>query len=304
MTTRHEKVERFLALHRPGEPLVLPNPWDAGTAKLFASLGFQALATTSSGYAGTLGRSDGAVTREEALAHGAAIAAATELPVSADLENGFADEPAGVAASVRAAAEAGLAGCSVEDYTGDATRPFYDAGLAAERVTAAAEVSRSGESRLVLTARAENHLRGNDELSDTIARLQSYQEAVADAVYAPGLRDLGAIEQVVREGRKNNAPIQRWSPVSGVGMSGVDAGTAPQERPTAATSRRRCPRRGGWAPVAAARCTGGGRGGTVTPRGAGAGSRLVHTTKSLAATAAHRVPTLGGFLDALNHCIK
>ena len=197
MTTRHEKVERFLALQRPGEPLLLPNPWDAGTAKLFASLGFQALATTSSGHAGTLGRSDGAVTREEALAHGAAIAAATELPVSADLENGFADEPAGVAATVRAAAEAGLAGCSVEDYTGDATRPFYDAGLAAERVTAAAEVSRSGESRLVLTARAENHLRGNDDLSDTIARLQSYQEAGADAVYAPGLRDLGAIEQVV-----------------------------------------------------------------------------------------------------------
>ena len=198
MTTRYEKVERFLALHQPGEPLVLPNPWDAGTAKLFASLGFQALATTSSGHAGTLGRSDGAVTREEALAHAAAIAAATELPVSADLENGFADEPAGVAASVRAAVAAGLAGCSVEDYTGDATRPFYDAGLAAERVTAAAEVSRSGESRLVLTARAENHLRGNDVLSDTIARLQSYQEAGADAVYAPGLSDLGAIERVVQ----------------------------------------------------------------------------------------------------------
>ena len=198
MTTRHAKVERFLALHRPGEPLLLPNPWDAGTAKLFASLGFQALATTSSGHAGTLGRSDGAVTREEALAHGAVIAAATELPVSADLESGFADEPAGVAATARAAAEAGLAGFSVEDYTGDATRPFYAAGLAAERVAAAAEVSRSAESRLVLTARAENHLRGNDVLSDTIARLQSYQEAGADAVYAPGLSDLGAIERVVQ----------------------------------------------------------------------------------------------------------
>lgn len=198
MTTRDDRVKRFLSLHRPGTPLLLPNPWDVGTAKLLASLGFEALATTSAGHAGTLGRRDGGVGREEALAHAAALAAATPLPLSADLENGFADAPDGVAGTVRAAAEAGLAGCSVEDYTGNPDAPFYDAALAAERVAAAAEVARSEGSRLVLTARAENHLRGRNDLADTIARLQSFQAAGADVVYAPGLRALADIEQVVR----------------------------------------------------------------------------------------------------------
>ncbi|MFZ0001356.1 MAG: isocitrate lyase/phosphoenolpyruvate mutase family protein, partial [Trebonia sp.] len=132
MTTQQEKAERFLELHRPGDPLLLPNPWDQGSAKLLAAMGFQALATTSSGFAATLGRLDGSVSREEALGHAAAIVAATELPVSADLENGFADDPDGVARTIGLAAETGLAGCSVEDFTGDDDRPVYDIALAAE----------------------------------------------------------------------------------------------------------------------------------------------------------------------------
>jgi len=198
MTTTPDAAERFLALHVPGEPLLLPNPWDAGTAKLLASLGFRALATTSAGHAGSLGRRDGAVSREEALAHGREIAGATPLPVSADLENGFADDPEGVAATVRTAAEAGLAGLSVEDYTGEAEKPIYEASLAAERVAAAAEAARRAGARIILTARAENHLRGVDDLDDTIARLQSFQAAGADVVYAPALRELESIRRVVQ----------------------------------------------------------------------------------------------------------
>src|SRR6201996_1364151 len=144
MTTQSEKAVRFLELHRPGNPLLLPNPWDQGSARLLASLGFAALATTSSGYAATLGRLDGSVSRDEALAHAAAVAAATELPVSADLENCFADDPAGGARTVALAVEAGLAGCSIEDSTGRADDPVYDMKLAAERVAAAAEAAHAG----------------------------------------------------------------------------------------------------------------------------------------------------------------
>src|SRR5262249_25697320 len=143
---------------------------------------FQALATTSSGFAATRGRRDGSVTRDEALAHGAAIAAATEVPVSADLENAFADDPEGVAETITGAGAAGLAGCSVEDYSGGESDRIYDLGLAAERVTAAAEVAHGGQARLVLTARAENHIRGNPDLADTITRLQAFQQAGADVV--------------------------------------------------------------------------------------------------------------------------
>ena len=191
------KARRFLELHVPGRPLLLPNPWDQGSARLLAWLGFEALATTSSGFAATLGRLDGSVTREEAIGHAAAIVTATELPVSADLENGFADDPAGVADTVRLAAEAGLAGCSVEDATGDQDRPVYDAGLAADRVRAAAEAAHRGPVRLVLTARAENYLYGRPDLADTIARLQAYQAAGADVLYAPGISDLEEIRQLV-----------------------------------------------------------------------------------------------------------
>ena len=187
----------FRDLHRPGAPLLMPNPWDAGSARVLASLGFAALATTSSGFAATLGRLDGNVTLDEALAHAAVIAAATDLPVSADFENAFADEPAEVAVNISRAAATGLAGCSIEDFTGRADDPIYAAGLAAERVAAAAEAAHAGPVRLVLTARAENYLHGRPDLGDTIARLQAYQAAGADVLYAPGLTAPGDIRAVV-----------------------------------------------------------------------------------------------------------
>jgi 2-methylisocitrate lyase-like PEP mutase family enzyme len=197
MIEHAEKARRFLALHQEDRPLLLPNPWDRGSARLLASLGFHALATTSSGFAATLGRLDGSVTRDEALIHAAAIVDATDLPVSADLENGFADEPEGVAETVRLALETGLAGCSVEDYGGRETALIYDPGLAAERVSAAAEAAHGGPVHLVLTARAENYVRGRPDLPETIKRLQAYQEAGADVLFAPGLIDLDDIRQVV-----------------------------------------------------------------------------------------------------------
>jgi 2-methylisocitrate lyase-like PEP mutase family enzyme len=190
-------AERFLSLHKADRPLLMPNPWDIGAAKLLESLGFEALATTSSGFAATLGRLDGGVTRDEALAHAAQIVEAVDVPVSADLENCFADDPAGVAETVRLALDAGLAGCSVEDYSGPESDTIYEAGLAAERVAAAAEAAHSGSRRLVLTARAENHVHGRDDLADTIARLQSYQEAGADVLFAPGVRDVDTIRELV-----------------------------------------------------------------------------------------------------------
>jgi 2-methylisocitrate lyase-like PEP mutase family enzyme len=190
-------AERFLSLHRPGSPLLMPNPWDRGSALLLQSLGFEALATTSSGFAATLGRLDGMVTREEAIAHAAELAGAVDVPVSADLENCFADDPAGVAQTVRLAVDAGLAGCSVEDYSGRDGDTIYDPGLAAERVAAAAEAAHAGPGRLVLTARAENHVHGRDDLPDTIARLQSFQEAGADVLFAPGVRELDDIRELV-----------------------------------------------------------------------------------------------------------
>jgi len=191
MTVASDKVATFRALHVPGRPLLMPNPWDAGTAKLLASLGFAALATTSSGYAATLGRLDGAISRDEALAHAASIVTAVDIPVSADLENGFADDPGTVAATVTEASVVGLAGCSIEDFSGES---IYDLSLAAERVAAAVNASRS---RLVLTARAENHIRGNPDLADTIKRLQAYQEAGADVLYAPGLNTASDIRSVI-----------------------------------------------------------------------------------------------------------
>jgi 2-methylisocitrate lyase-like PEP mutase family enzyme len=198
MPSHAERAERFLALHSGPTPLLLPNPWDAGSAALLASLGFAALATTSSGFAATVGRADGQVTRQEAIAHAATVVAATDLPVSADLENGFADDPAAVADTISMALCAGLAGCSIEDATGRADDPIYDIGLASERVQAAAERAHGGQVHLVLTARAENHLHGRPDLGDTIARLQAYESAGADVLYAPGLVDLDDISLVVR----------------------------------------------------------------------------------------------------------
>jgi 2-methylisocitrate lyase-like PEP mutase family enzyme len=226
-------AERFLALHDPASPLLLPNPWDAGSAKLLASLDFDALATTSSGFAATLGRLDGSVTRDEALEHAASIVAATDLPVSADLENGFADEPADVGETVRLALKTGLAGCSVEDYTGDDGAPIYDAGLATERIAAAAEAAHAGPGRLILTARSENYLHGRRDLADTIARLQAYQEAGADVLYAPGLKQIEDIREVVSSvdrpvnvlARPGAPPVSELA-AAGVGRVSVGGGFA------------------------------------------------------------------------------
>lgn len=184
METQAEKARRFLALHEGPTPLLMPNPWDVGSAKVLASMGFDALATTSGGFAATLGRLDGAVDRDEAVAHAAALVAAVDVPISADFENCFGHEPTEVAETVELGLGAGLAGCSVEDWDGDA---IYDVGLATERVAAAAEAAHRGPVHLVLTGRAENHIRGRDDLADTIARLQRYQEAGADVLFAPGV---------------------------------------------------------------------------------------------------------------------
>jgi 2-methylisocitrate lyase-like PEP mutase family enzyme len=192
-----DKATRFLDAHVPGVPLLMPNVWDPGSARLLTSLGFAALATTSSGFAATLGRRDGSVTRDEAMAHSASIVAATELPVSADLEDCFADTPAAVAETVTLAVDTGLAGCSIEDFTRDRDDPIYELPRAAERVAAAAEAAHAGPVHLVLTARAENHLYGRQDLDDTIARLQAFQEAGADVLYAPGLVSLDDIRAVV-----------------------------------------------------------------------------------------------------------
>src|ERR687887_986365 len=187
------KGETFHALHA-GKPFVIPNPWDAGSAKVLAKLGFKALATTSSGFAFTLGRRDGDVTLDEVIAHTAALAAATELPVSVDLENGYGPEPEEAALAVTRAAEAGAVGGSIEDY--DPSGRLYDVGHAAERVAAAAEAARALDSPFTLTGRAENHIRGNPDLDDTTARLQAYEAAGADVLYAPGLGSAEEIREV------------------------------------------------------------------------------------------------------------
>lgn len=199
LRTQTERARLFRALHeRPGI-FIMPNPWDAGTAKLFASLGFEALATTSLGLANTLGRVDGtlAVSREELIANCREIASATELPVNADLENGYADDPREAATIIRSAADAGVVGGSIEDASGNPAKPIYDFSLAVERVAAAAEVAHALPFPFTFTARAENYLHGRPDLDDTIRRLQAFAAAGADVLYAPGLRDLETIRQVV-----------------------------------------------------------------------------------------------------------
>jgi 2-methylisocitrate lyase-like PEP mutase family enzyme len=228
MSDQAAAADRFRELHRPGEPLLMPNPWDAGSARLLASLGFQALATTSSGFAATLGRVDGGVTRDEALTHGAAIVAATELPVSADLENCFADDPAGVAETAAGAVAAGLAGFSIEDWSGEA---IYDPGVAAERVRAAVEAAHAGPARLVVTARAENFIRDNPDLNDTIARLVAFQEAGADVLFAPGPTEASDIKAIVSAvERPVSVLVRRGSPsvaeLAQLGVSRISVGGA------------------------------------------------------------------------------
>ncbi|WP_368643379.1 oxaloacetate decarboxylase [Castellaniella ginsengisoli] len=192
-----QKSEAFRALHHAPRAFIIPNPWDIGTAKLLAGMGFQALATTSAGYAYTRGLSDYQVGRDQMLAHIKELAAATDLPVSADMESGYADTLDGIAETYRLTAQAGAVGASIEDATGRADDPIFDLAEAVDRVTAAVEAVRALPAPFTLTARAENHLHGRSDLNDTIRRLQAYQEAGADVLYAPGLRTREEIQAVV-----------------------------------------------------------------------------------------------------------
>ena len=193
MSRQQEKAAAFVALHE-GEPFVIPNPWDAGSARVLEALGFEALASTSSGFAFTLGRLDGRVTLDEAAAHASQVDAATALPLSVDLENGYGPDPEDAARAVTRIAEAGAVGGSIEDYDPDGH--LYDGAHATERVAAAVEAARGVGFPFTLTARAENHIRGNPDLDDTIARLQAFEAAGADVLYAPGLGNAEEIRAV------------------------------------------------------------------------------------------------------------
>ena len=197
MSTQAEKAELFRSLHHRDHAFIIPNPWDIGSARILAHLGFEALATTSMGFAFSAGKLDNTVGRDAAIEHVATIASATELPVSADLENGFGDDPKTAAETIRLAAAAGAVGGSIEDATGRKDEPIYDLELAAERVDAAVEAAHSLPFPFTLTARAENYLHGRPNLKDTIARLQAYQAAGADVLYAPGLTTKDDIAAVV-----------------------------------------------------------------------------------------------------------
>ncbi len=198
MSMQAEKGTAFRRLHEQEGAFIIPNPWDIGTSRILAHLGFEALATTSMGYAFSAGRRDGALSRDEAIAHVREIASATHLPVSADLENCFADDPEKAAETIRLAAAAGAVGGSMEDATGREEMPIYEFELAVERVRAAVAVARSLPFTFTLTARAENYLHGRPNLEDTIKRLRAYQEAGADVLYAPGLKSKDEITAVVR----------------------------------------------------------------------------------------------------------
>jgi 2-methylisocitrate lyase-like PEP mutase family enzyme len=226
-----EKAERFRALHQRPEPLLVPNPWDPGTARLLAGLGFEALATTSLGVANMLGRKR--ATADEVLGNCREICAATPLPVTADLENGYADDPAEAARMIEAAYAAGVVGASIEDATGDAGAPVYEFGLAVDRVRAAVEVARGLPVPFVLTARAENLLYGAGDLDDTIRRLQAFEDVGADVLYAPGLHTLDEMRAVVSSvGRPVNVvmgfaePAITLEQLAGVGVRRVSIGAA------------------------------------------------------------------------------
>jgi 2-methylisocitrate lyase-like PEP mutase family enzyme len=223
----------FRALHGQPGAFVIPNPWDAGTARILASMGFQALATTSAGMAFYLGLRDGGVSKERALAHCREIVLATDLPVSADLEKGFGDTPESVAETVRAAAAIGLAGCSIEDYTNRKDDPIFAFELAVERIAAAVEASRHLPNDFVLTARAENFLCGRPHLDDTLRRLLAFEEAGADVLYAPGLPDLDAIRMVCGSLKKPvnvvvgmPGPIFSVAELAAAGVKRISVGSA------------------------------------------------------------------------------
>jgi 2-methylisocitrate lyase-like PEP mutase family enzyme len=195
--TQSEKGLIFRTLHERDRAFIIPNPWDIGSARLLAHGGFEALATTSAGYAFSVGKTDNTISRDEMIAHVASIAAATNLPVNADLENGYGDSPKEAAETIRLAGKAGAAGGSIEDATGKADRPIYELAHAADRIRAAAEAARALPFTFTLTARAENYLNGRADLKDTIKRLQAYQEAGANVLYAPGLTSKEDIAAVV-----------------------------------------------------------------------------------------------------------
>ncbi len=227
---QHEKGSAFRDLHR-GPLFVMPNPWDAGSARLLAGLGAKALATTSAGFAWTLGRRDGGITREEALRNAADIAAAVDLPVSGDLENGYGDAPEDAAETIRLAAEAGLVGGSIEDASGNPDAPIYDFELSVRRVEAAARAAHALPFPFTFVARAENFLHGRPDLADTIRRLQAFEAAGADVLFAPGLPDLEAIRKVVAAVSKplNVVLWQKQSPytiadLAGAGVQRVSSG--------------------------------------------------------------------------------
>jgi 2-methylisocitrate lyase-like PEP mutase family enzyme len=234
--TQADKAKAFRALHKlpatPGAPaeasgpgtFVIPNPWDAGSARILAGLGFQALATTSSGFAFSLGRQDGMVTRDEVLAHCRLIAEAVDVPVAADLENCFGEDPKAVAETIRLAGATGIVGGSVEDFSGDESSPIYDQDLAVERVAAAAEAARALPFPFTLTARAENFLHGRADLNDTITRLQAFAEAGADVLFAPGLPNLGAIKAVCAAVAPH--PVNVLAGIKGLAFCVADLGAA------------------------------------------------------------------------------
>ena len=231
--TQQEKAARFHALHEGPGAFVIPNPWDAGSARILEGLDFQALATSSAAAAAAFGRRDGGLSREEALAHCRWIAAATDLPVSADLEKGFGDAPEMVAETIRLAAQAGLVGCTIEDSTGNADHPLYDTALAVERIAAAAEAARALPFPFMLTARAHNLLYGSPSLDDTISRLQAFERAGAAVLFAPGLPDLRSVAAVCAAVSK---PVNFMVGIKGKSFSVRELAAAGVRRISLATS--------------------------------------------------------------------
>ena len=237
MLTQAEKGAAFDLLHKRDGAFIIPNPWDIGTARLLAHLGFEALATTSAGYAFSIGKADGNVGRDGTLAHAAEIAAATDLPVSIDMENGFGDEPETVAETIRRAAATGAVGGSIEDSTKRADEPIYDRALAVERIRAAVEVVRGLPFPFTLTARAENYLVGRPDLKDTIERLQMYQEAGANVLYAPGLTTKEDITAVVSS---LDRPVNVLMGIKGVQFTVADLSAMGAKRISVGSALARC----------------------------------------------------------------
>ncbi|MDY6944459.1 MAG: isocitrate lyase/phosphoenolpyruvate mutase family protein [Pseudomonadota bacterium] len=231
--TQDDKAVAFRTLHQQPQAFVIANAWDPGSAQLLAGLGFPAIATSSAASANTLGRRDGKITRDEALAHARALAAAVDVPVSADLENGFGHTPDQVAETIRLAAQAGVAGGSIEDHTGDASRPIYDFEPAVERVAAAVAATRSLSVPFTLTARCENFLHGHPDLADTIKRLQAFENAGADVLFAPGLPDLKAVRIVCSSLSK---PVSFMAGIPGRSFSVAELQQAGVRRISLATS--------------------------------------------------------------------